>query len=99
MRKHLAAAAILSALAVPAFAGNWPAPEPWQVTQRIELKDGTILNVYKDGKSAMENRFGQSVSMQPGHAMQAKDGRTVTMAGNETIRVELQNPFTQGTSN
>ncbi len=99
MRKHLAAAAILSALAVPAFAGNWPAPESWQVAQRIELKDGTYLNIYKDGKSAMENRFGQSVSMQPGHSMQSKDGRTMNMAGNETTRVELQNPFTLGTSN
>lgn len=98
MSKHLVAAAILSALAVPAFAGNWPSPETWQVVQRIELKDGTYLNVYKDGKSAMENRFGQSVSMQPGHSMQAKDGRTITMAGNETIRVELQNPLTSGTS-
>lgn len=93
MHKHLAAVAILSVLSVPAFAGTWPAPESWQVAQRIELKDGTFLNVYKDGKSAMENRFGHSVSMQPGQTMQSKDGRTVTMAGNETLRVEVQNPI------
>ena len=93
MRKHLAAAAILSVLSVPALAGTWPAPESWQVAQRVELKDGTFLNLYKDGRSAMENRFGQSVSMQPGQTMQGKDGRTVTMAGNETVRVEIQNPL------
>ena len=93
MRKHLAAAAILSVLSVPALAGTWPAPESWQVAQRVELKDGTFLNVYKDGKSAMEDRFGKPVFMKPGQSMQAKDGKSVTMIVNETLRVELQNPL------
>ena len=94
MRKSLVAVAVLSALSLPAFAETWPAPESWQITQRVELKDGTILNVYKDGKTAMENAFGQALSMKPGHDMQAKDGRTINMVGNETVRVELANPLT-----
>ncbi len=93
MRKQLVAVAFLSVLAVPAFAEEYPVPESWQVAQRIDLQDGTTLIVYTDGKTAMENRFGQSIAMTPGHAMQTRDGRTVTMQGNETIRVELQNPL------
>ena len=94
MRKHIIAAAVLSVLSVPAFAEIWPTPEAWQVTQRTELKDGSFLNIYKDGKTAMENKFGQAVFMIPGQTMQAKDGRTITMVGNETLRVDLQNPLT-----
>ena len=96
MRKHIIAVAVLSALSVPAFAEVWPAPDNWQVTQRIELNDGNFLNVYKDGKTAMENTYGRSVFMSPGQSMQAqgKDGRTIPMVGNETLRVELTNPLT-----
>ncbi len=94
MRKHIIAVAVLSALSLPAFAETWPVPQEWQVVQQIELKDGTFVNVYQDGKTAMENKFGQAVSMPSGHAMQAKDSHTITMVGNETLRVELQNPLT-----
>ena len=93
MRKHIIAVALLSALSAPAFAETWPVPEDWQVTQRIELKDGTFLNVYKDGKTTMENKFGHSVFMAPGQTMQANDGRTITMVGNETYRIERTNPL------
>ncbi len=93
MRKHIIAVAVLSALSVPAFAEDFPVAEAWQVTQRIELKDGTFLNVYKDGKATMENRFGRPVYMKPGQSMQSKDGRTVPMIGNETYRVQRQNPL------
>jgi copper resistance protein K len=93
MRKHIIAVAVLSALSLPAFAENWPVPPEWQVTQSIELKDGNFVNVYQDGKMAMVCKFGHSLSMTPGQTMQTKDGRTITMNGNETIRVELQNPL------
>lgn len=95
MRKQIFAIAVLSALTVPAFAEDFPVADAFQVTQRIELKDGTFLNVYKDGKAGMENKFGRSVYMKPGQTMQTKDGRTVTMIGNETYRVERANPLSQ----
>lgn len=98
MRKPIVAIALLSVLSAPAFAEVWPAPEGWQVVQRTELKDGTFLNTYKDGKTAMENKLGHAVFMAPGHTMEAKDGRSITMVGNETSRVELQNPLTSPTS-
>jgi len=94
MRKQIIAVAVLSALSVPAFAEVFPVPESWQVTQRIELKDGNFVNIYKDGKTAMENTFGHAVSMDPGQTMQARDGRTIKMEGNETLRIDLQNPLT-----
>lgn len=93
MRKHLIAAALLSTLAVPAFAVDFPVADAWQITQRIELKDGSFLNVHKDGKASMENKFGRAVYMKPGQTMQTKNGRNVTMIGNETYRVELQDPL------
>lgn len=91
MRKNIIAIAILSALSIPAFAEVWPAPEGWQVKERIELTDGSFVNVYQDGKMAMECKYGHSQSMNTGHAMKARDGRTISMNGNETLRVELQN--------
>jgi hypothetical protein len=93
MRKQIIAVSVFSLLSVPAFAEIHPVPEQWQVTSRVELNDGTFLNIYRDGKMAMENRFGIPVYMQPGHAMQTKDGRTVTMVGNETFRVEARDPL------
>ena len=95
MRKQIIAVAILSALSVPAFAEDFPVAAAYEVVQRIELQDGTFLNIYKDGKAAMETKLGRSVSMKPGEKMQTKDGRTVTMVGNETLRVEGQNPLTK----
>ena len=93
MRKHIIAVAILSALTLPAFAEQFPVPEGWQVSQRIELKDGTFLNIYKDGKYAMESRFGHPLDMKPGQTMVTKDGRSFTMASNETYRVSFANPL------
>ena len=98
MRKSLIAAAVVSVLSLPALAEVYPVPDSWQITERIELKNGMFLNLYRDGKMAMENTFGQSVHMPAGQAMQARDGRSITMNGNETIRVEIQNPLSTPTS-
>ena len=52
-----------------------------------QTKDGSTLHVFPDGKMAMEDRFGHTVNMQPGTAMQTKDGKTIIMNGNETMRL------------
>ena len=93
MRKHLIAVAVLSALSVPAFAEPWPVPAAWEIAQRVELSDGNFVNVYKDGKMGMECKFGHSLTMAPGQTMPTKDGRTISMVGNETNRVDLRNPL------
>lgn len=58
------------------------------VSQVVELKDGSTLYIFKDGKMGMESSRGQIVYMRPGAVMEAKDGRKIVMKGNEVWRVE-----------
>lgn len=53
------------------------------VKESVELKDGTAVIVLADAKMAMEDRFGNPVSMAEGRPMQTVDGRTLVMKGNE----------------
>lgn len=59
-----------------------------EVQQNIALKDGSTVYVFKDGKMSMEDRFGRVVRMQPGHVMEAKDGRQIIMVGDEVARLD-----------
>ena len=59
------------------------------VAQTFELKDGSTVYVFKDGKMAMENRLGQTVGMKAGHVMETKDGQKIIMVGNELARLEM----------
>ncbi|MFA6312285.1 MAG: periplasmic Cu(I)/Cu(II)-binding protein CopK [Sterolibacterium sp.] len=60
-----------------------------EVEKTIELKDGSTLYIFKDGKMGMENKFGGwSLSMEPGQVMEAKDGTKIIMNGNEIWRVD-----------
>lgn len=58
------------------------------VEKAYELKDGSTVYVFKDGKMAMENKVGQVVTMKEGHAMETKDGKKIMMKGNEIWRLE-----------
>ncbi len=90
MRKTLAVAGILAVMStsVLAQATATPyAPHPDAVAQYL-LKDGNTLYVYKDEKMAMENKFGQAVSIKEGVEMVTKDGKKIMMKGNELWRVE-----------
>ena len=95
MRKKLAVATALTILSLPAFAQVSASytTDALEVTRTIALKDGSSVTVYKDGKMAMEDRFGRSVSMRPGQVMEGTDGSKVVMAGNETYRVEWRDPL------
>ncbi|WP_394754944.1 periplasmic Cu(I)/Cu(II)-binding protein CopK [Rhodoferax sp.] len=68
----------LSALAVDAS----------KVEKSIELKDGSTVYLFKDGKMGMENKFGKVVRMKEGHVMETKDGQRVIMIGDEVARLE-----------
>jgi hypothetical protein len=58
------------------------------VDKSIELKDGSTVYQFKDGKMGMENKFGKPVSMKEGHVMETKDGQRVIMVGNEVAQME-----------
>ena len=95
MRKKLAVAIAATILSLPAFAQVSASytTDTLQVAKTIALKDGSSVTVYEDGKMAMEDRFGRSISMKPGQVMEARDGGKVVMAGNETYRVEWRDPL------
>lgn len=66
------------------------------VAQTFELKDGSTVYVFKDGKMAMENRLGRTVGMKAGHVMETKDGQKIIMVGNELARLEMIKAEKQG---
>ncbi len=55
--------------------------------QVIDLKDGSTLYVFNDGKMGMENPYGRAVRMQEGATMEAKDGQKFTMNSDEVARM------------
>jgi hypothetical protein len=57
------------------------------IKESVELKDGSVVHVFQDGRMGMEDRYGREFSMPEGHAMETRDGRTVVMKGNEVARV------------
>ena len=83
MLKNLAIMASTLAVAGAAFAvdmGN--------VAQKFELKDGSTVYVFKDGKMAMEDKFGRATRMKQGHVMETKDGQKIMMHGDEVMRLD-----------
>jgi predicted lipoprotein with Yx(FWY)xxD motif len=57
-----------------------------QVEKSIQLKDGSTVYVFNDGKMGMENKFGRATDMAPGHVMETKAGEKIVMTGNEVAR-------------
>lgn len=58
------------------------------VQASIELRDGSTLHIFKDGKMAKEDAFGRAVYLKRGEVLTAKDGRQITAVGNEVARLE-----------
>lgn len=83
MFKKLLVAAASSMIALSAFAVGANRAE-----KSVELKDGSTVHIFADGKMGMEDRFGRAVYMAPGHVMEAKDGKKIVMVGNEIGRVD-----------
>jgi len=59
-----------------------------KVDKSIELKDGSTVYIFKDGKMGMENKLGRVEAMKAGHVMETKDGKKIVMIGNEVWRLE-----------
>lgn len=83
MLRKLLVVVAMSAVTVSAFAVDHA-----RVEKSIELKDGSTVYIFKDGKMGMEDKFGQATYMAPGHVMETKDGRKIVMNGNEIWRVD-----------
>ena len=81
----LVLAAALVATAAPVFARD---VVPQATREAIQLKDGSILYVFKDGKMSKEDKFGRAVLIKSGEVLEAADGRKVTAVGNESARLD-----------
>lgn len=83
MLKKMLAIVLLSSLGVSAYA-----VDASQVQKSIELKDGSTVYIFKDGKMGMEDKYGRATYMASGHAMETKDGKKIIMNGNEIWRLD-----------
>jgi hypothetical protein len=54
--------------------------------KEIQLKDGSTLVIFKDGKMSMRDSRGRPMSMKDGLRMETKDGKVYVMKGNEIWR-------------
>lgn len=82
----VAVAALVAVAAAPVLARDVVARTAPQV---MNLKDGSTLYVFKDGKMAKEDRFGRAVYLRSGEVLETRDGRNVTAVGNEVARLDV----------
>ena len=75
-------------LAVSLIAASAFAFDTATIEKSYELKDGSQVHVFKDGKMGMEDKFGRAVSMNEGQVMETADGQKIMMKGNEIWRTE-----------
>lgn len=78
--------AIISALSIAAGAAL--AQTDANIARKFELKDGSTVIIFKDGKMSMQDKLGRTAAMKPGHVMETKDGQRIIMIGNEIARLE-----------
>ncbi|RZI40064.1 copper resistance protein CopK [Herbaspirillum sp. HC18] len=83
MYKKISLVVAGSCVALSAFA-----VDAAKVEKSIELKDGSTVYVFKDGKMGMEDKMGRTVRMKEGHVMETKDGQRIIMIGDEVARLE-----------
>ena len=83
MLKKMLAILALSSLGVSAYA-----VDASQVQKSIELKDGSTVYIFKDGKMAMEDKLGRAVRMKKDTVMETKDGQKIIMHGDEVMRLD-----------
>ena len=84
MLKKMLMVVAISAVSVTAFASDAARSEAKQV---IDLKDGSTVYIFKDGKMAMEDKLGRAVRMEQNTAMEAKDVQKIMMHGDEVMRL------------
>ena len=78
----------LMTVATASVAASAFAIDTANIEKSYDLKDGSTVHVFKDGKMGMEDKYGRAVTMAEGHAMETKDGGKIMMKGNEIWRVD-----------
>lgn len=89
----LVTAATLSLMSLTVFAADGY-PRVWPIEKRVELKDGGTLIVYKDGKTAVEDRYGNPVwKVRAGGTVETRTGERVAINSNEMQRLDRSHPM------
>ncbi|WP_300453959.1 periplasmic Cu(I)/Cu(II)-binding protein CopK [Accumulibacter sp.] len=85
MLQKLLMVVAMSAFGAAAFASDAARAQADKV---IELKDGSTVYIFKDGKMAMEDKFGRARRMDQDVVMETKDGQKIIMHGDEVGRLD-----------
>lgn len=85
MFKYILVFVLTSAISAAALANDAARAEARQV---FNLKDGSTLYIFNDGKMAMEDRYGRAARMKPDTVMETRDGQKIIMHGDEVMRLE-----------
>jgi len=85
MLKKLLMVVAMSAVAATAFASDAARANAEKI---IELKDGSTVYLFKDGKMAMEDKSGRAKRMDKDVVMETKDGQKIMMHGDEVMRLD-----------
>jgi hypothetical protein len=85
MMKKMLMVALMSAVSVTAFASDAARAA---AKQTIELKDGSTVYIFKDGKMGMEDKYGRATRMKKDTVMETKDGQKIIMHGDEVMRLD-----------
>ncbi|MBK1683943.1 CopK family periplasmic copper-binding protein [Rhodoferax fermentans] len=90
IRKSLIALSLVATALSAVAAGPDVSKGDAAIVQSVQLKDGTTMHHYKDGKMSMEDSLGKIVYMKDGVSMETSDGKTISMSGNEVARLFTQ---------
>ena len=82
MRALVIASLAALAMSTPVIAQT-QAEKPERI---VQMKDGTALHIYKDGKMSMHDSRDRPMSMKAGTKMETKSGEVIMMQGNEVWR-------------
>lgn len=66
------------------------------VEKSLQLKDGSTLYLFKDGKMAMEDKYGRAVRMKVGESMTTTDGKSIVITSDEVARLSQAIQLHQG---
>jgi hypothetical protein len=78
---------LVLSLAFPALSAF--ALDNTDIAKSTQLKDGSVVHEFKDGKMAMENKFGKAVRMLEGTTMATANGQSITMKGDEVAKLAV----------
>ncbi|GCB05274.1 periplasmic Cu(I)/Cu(II)-binding protein CopK [Ralstonia sp. SET104] len=85
MYRDFVIAAVVAVAPLFAFAADIDMRD---VVKTYELKDGSTVYVFRDGKMGVESKFGRAVRVKEGQVLETKDGTTIVMKGNAVARMD-----------